>query len=191
MDKIILIILLLTTPRVLLPSWQQRPEHINIKVCQSERTKSNCNYKTMTVKSYLELVSNIALSESKRGNFDVLLLLSIISNESAFNPNAIGLRGEKGLCQIMPNGIASKHIIINKNKVIEKREGGVKLLIPEFNIKLCVNNLIECRNQCGNNPAKIAGCHNTGSCPAKDTQYVKNFKNKYKLFKQYLGKVGD
>lgn len=186
MDKIILLILLLTTPGVLLPSWQQRSEHINIKVCQSERTKANCNYKTMTVRSYLESVSNIVLSESKRGNFDVLLVLSIISNESAFNPNAVGLRGEKGLCQIMPNGVASKHIILNQGKIIEKREGGVKLLIPEFNIKLCMNNLIECRNQCGTNLDKIAGCHNQGSCPTKDTQYMKNFRQKYSLLKRKL-----
>jgi hypothetical protein len=186
MDKIILMVLLLTTPGILLPSWQQRPEHINIKVCHSEKTRLTCNYKNMSVRSYLELVSNISLKESKRGNFDVLLLLSIISNESGFNSNAIGLRGEKGLCQIMPNGVASKHIIINQGKIIEKREGGVKLLIPEWNIKLCTNNLIECRNHCGDDSVKIAGCHNTGSCPTKDTQYIKNFKNKYNLFKRFL-----
>lgn len=185
MDKIILI-LLLTTPGILLPAWQQRSENINIKVCQSEKTKTICNYKTITVNSYLQSITNMALKESKRGNFDILLLLSIISNESGFNSNAIGLRGEKGLCQIMPNGIASKHIIINQGKIIEKREGGVKLLIPEWNIKLCTNNLIQCRNQCGDNLAKIAGCHNTGSCPTKDTQYIKNFKNKYNLFKRFL-----
>lgn len=185
MDKILLIILL-NTPGLLLPSWQKHPIQKEVKVCESVNTDSMCNYKTMSVSSYLKRIINTSLSESKRGNFDVLLLLSIISNESAFNSNAVGLRGEKGLCQIMPNGVASKQIVINQNKIIEKREGGVKLLIPEFNIKLCINNLIECRNQCGKNLDKIAGCHNQGSCPTKDTQYMRNFRLKYSLLKTKL-----
>lgn len=185
MDKIILIILL-NTSGLLLPSWQRNSNKRQIKVCQSVKNKFSCQYQKTNIKSYLERVINISLNESKRGNFDVSLLLSIISNESAFNSNATGLRGEKGLCQIMPYGIASIYKVIKNGVTVEKREGGVKLFIPEFNLQVCMDNLIRCRERCGNDYEKIAGCHNLGRCPTSKTQYIKNFNNKYKFFQKSL-----
>lgn len=185
MDKIILIILL-NTPGLLLPSWQKNPTKKPIKICQSAKNRVSCQYQKMDVKSYLERIINVSLNESKRGNFDVSLLLSIISNESAFNSNATGLRGEKGLCQIMPYGIASTYKVIKNGITIEKREGGVKLFVPEFNLQVCMDNLIRCRESCGNDYEKIAGCHNLGRCPTTKIQYIKNFNFKYKIFKKFL-----
>jgi hypothetical protein len=168
---------------IILPGWKSNISSID--VC-TVTNKEICTKRVrMKAYDYLENISELIYENSKRVNMDPLILLTIVANESAFNPNALGKRGEKGLCQIMPYGIASKSRVINKNgQNIEVRIGNAKLFIPSINLELCSDNLKECNNKCGNEPEDIAGCHNEGLCPvSRNTNYIRKFERLFYRFK--------
>ncbi len=183
MTKMFLVALIFNlTGHYFSPQWNKNKNSSIVKVCNELKNK-RCIYNYMTPEKYVDRISGIIINESKINNIDPLLLTSIIANESAFYPNAIGKFGEKGLCQIMPHGVASETIVFQKNRVIKKRIGDESLFIPEVNLRLCANSIRSGIESCGNENWKVAGFHNLGRCPDKENRYIRNVMNIYKKLK--------
>lgn len=183
--KIVILTLIFNIEGFLLPGWVKNPNKVELRICTAEKN-NRCVYKKMMVRDYIDSVADLIDKKASRNGFDPLLLTSIISVESSFNPNVVSSTGGMGLCQILPNGVASQEKVISKGKVILRRTSGEKLFIPEYNLDFCINNLVECRNLCGNDILKIAGCHNQGICPDKMSQYMNSISQKYKSLKNHI-----
>lgn len=164
--KEIIIYVLLHVADMLLPAWQQHPDTHYINMCQSVQN-DQCKMKKMKITKYINYVSNIIITESKKADIDPFLTASIIRHESAYNSNAVGKIGEKGLCQL--HGVAAQG-------------NGAKLFIPAINIRLCVSNLNSCKQRCGLDIVSIAGCHNTGQCLSRHTRYTKHIQKLIETF---------
>ena len=174
--------LIMTISGIILPGWKSNVSYVD--VCTTTHKEICVKRVRMKAHDYLKQVSKLIDENSIRTGMDPLVLLTVVANESAFNPNALGKRGEKGLCQIMPYGVASKSRVINKQgQEVVVRLGNAKLFIPEVNLQLCADNLAECKNKCGSEPEDIAGCHNEGICPEEKTQYIRKFEKLYYRFK--------
>lgn len=164
--KELIIHVLLHVVDMLLPAWQKHPDTHYVNVCQTV-SKEVCNSKKMSVEKYINHVAELIVTESKKVKINPVLTAAIIRQESAYDSNAVGKIGEKGLCQL--HGVAAKG-----NKA--------KLFIPAVNIRLCVENLSYCRQKCGKNIDDIAGCHNTGKCVVQPTRYTKRVQKIMSIF---------
>lgn len=166
--KEIIIYILFHVSGMLLPAWQQNPNHYYVDMCQSVQ-KEQCKIKRMKITKYINYVSDIIVSESRKADIDPFLTASIIRQESAYNSNAVGKIGEKGLCQL--HGVAAQG-------------NRAKLFIPAVNIRLCVKNLNSCKQRCGLDIVSIAGCHNTGQCLSRHTRYTKHIQKLIETFEK-------
>lgn len=122
-------------------------------------------------------IENIVKDISAKYNIDHRLVLSIIKQESGFNPNAISSAGAQGLMQLMPTtakGLGVK----NSFDPVQNVEGGVKFLkrlLDKYNGNLVL--ALAAYNSGTGNVNKYGGVP-----PFKETQnYVK------KILSNYLG----
>jgi soluble lytic murein transglycosylase-like protein len=117
--------------------------------------------------SFLPIIQRVSL----RYDIDPALVRAIIMVESKYNPNAISVKGAKGLMQLMP--------------VTAKNLGVKDVFNPEQNIYGGVRHFKFLLNQFDGNVKLALAAYNAGSRP------VKRYKDipPYKETKQYIKKV--
>jgi len=166
-------VMLLTVKGFILPSWQNNYHNKKIYVCDRVVNSKICVAKKYSIEDYLRLIVSSIDYYSKAYNVNPLLLTSIIRVESSFRPDVNGKRGEVGLCQIIPYGVASKDDT-------GKKHGKAVLMNPMYNIKICAIHLKTCQEKCNtDNIDIIANCHNTGSCRVLNKKYINRVKKWY------------
>lgn len=97
------------------------------------------------------------LSEAARHEMDPMFVMSIVMQESRFNPGARGLHGEIGLMQIKP---ATAEWIAKRFKL--DWIGAASLLDPETNIRLGTQYLAWLRESFRREPAAYVAAYNMG-----------------------------
>lgn len=111
-------------------------------------------------KPYRRKTSRIAkavIREAARQNLDPLFVMSVISHESHFNPDAVGGAGEIGLMQIKPSTA----------EWIAKRDhlpwtGAQSLFDPEVNIRLATCYIAHLRGSFAGLPTAYVSAYNMG-----------------------------
>ncbi len=120
-------------------------------------------------------IQNMVSSTSHKHNVDEKLVMAIIKQESAFNPNAVSTAGAKGLMQLMP-GTAKEVGVLNPFSPSQNIEGGVRYL--KNMLKKYNGNIILALSAYNAGPANVDKYG--GIPPFKETQnYVKNILSNY------------
>lgn len=102
--------------------------------------------------------ANAVIREANRHQMDPVLLMSLIQQESQFDPHAIGGHGEHGLMQIKPS--TAKWIAEKNGLVLRSKED---LFRPAVNIRLGALYLQMLRGKFGRrNPADFLSAYNVG-----------------------------
>jgi soluble lytic murein transglycosylase-like protein len=82
---------------------------------------------SVRIDSTLAAIPELIEAAAKKYDVDPLLVASVISVESAFNPLAVSYKGAQGLMQLMPE-TARRFGVVNSFDVRENIEGGVRYL---------------------------------------------------------------
>ena len=123
-------------------------------------------------------IATAILRESEKHNFDPLFLVSIIQNESSFNPTMKGSAGEIGLMQIKPS---TAKWIAQKNGI--KYKNDKELLKPAFNVKIGAIYMAMLREQFDSHGRLYMSAYNMGA------KKVRRMIAKDKMPGEYVGAV--
>jgi len=144
----------------------------------SQKPASELKYKVAEpLKTSKAEISSIVNTVSGKYKIDEKLVMAVINQESAFNPNAVSKAGAKGLMQLMP-ATAKEVGVLNPFSPTQNVEGGVrylKFMMDKYNGNLIL--ALAAYNAGSANVDKYGGVP-----PFKETQqYVK------KILANYLG----
>ena len=129
---------------------------------------------------------NISIDEavdkaSKKYNVDKKLILSVINQESSFNPNAVSSSGAQGLMQLMP-ATARELGVRNSFDVQQNVEGGTKYLKGLLDMYGNSKEMALAAYNAGAGSVKNRGMHNANEVykmPAETQNYVKKIITNY------------
>ena len=129
---------------------------------------------------------NISIDEavdkaSKKYNVDKKLILSVINQESSFNPNAVSSSGAQGLMQLMP-ATARELGVNNSFDVTQNVEGGTKYLKGLLNMYGNSKEMALAAYNAGSGAVKNRGMSNANEVykmPTETQNYVKKIISSY------------
>ncbi len=121
-------------------------------VCQLMGKPPKCQTPAGSAKS----VATLIVREARRYDIDPRVLATVIRHESGYKPEAIGRRGELGLCQLYRGTVATAgydHLSDDQ------------LMVPWLNIRLGARRLARAAKQCGGGgPENYLGPYNGRGC---------------------------
>ena len=129
---------------------------------------------------------NISIDEavdkaSKKYNVDKKLILSVINQESSFNPNAVSSSGAQGLMQLMP-ATARELGVNNSFDVTQNVEGGTKYLKGLLDMYGNSKEMALAAYNAGYGAVNSRGMHNANEVykmPEETQNYVKKIITNY------------
>lgn len=139
-----------------------------------------------------EQIQNAIYKYAKKMRLNPVLALSIAEVESTWNPNKVR-KEKKG--NTVSVGLFQMYYPTAKHMGFKGASDGLKN--PDVNIILGVKHLAQCQRKYGNNPRRIACCHNAGlhirDSVCHNDDWVVHYQNKvekaysnYKTFKGAL-----
>lgn len=105
----------------------------NLKDLYLKEQVLNGYVSSLTKLSYDEC--KLIIQESKNNHLDLFIFLGVLKKESDFDPNAVGISGERGLGQLMEN--TAKPVAQNLGYIYDSE----KLFNPRYNLKLTITQL--------------------------------------------------
>lgn len=108
---------------------------------------------------------DVVNDEKKRSGLDPLLLLSVMRQESAFDPQAVSRSGAMGLLQMLPPTAEEVKKEINSNAQLPK-----DLFDPSTNVKFCAHYLARMLKKYGGSVPLALAAYNAG--PSRITQFI-------------------
>ena len=130
--------------------------------------------------------SDISINEavdkaSKKYNVDKKLIMSVINQESSFNPNSVSTAGAQGLMQLMP-ATARELGVKNTFDVQENVEGGTKYLKGLLDMYANSKEMALAAYNAGSGSVKNRGMHNANEVykmPPETQDYVQKIITNY------------
>ena len=106
--------------------------------------------------------SKLIVREAARNNLDPYLVMGLIRQESAFNPQALSSANARGLMQVLPETAAGS------KRASRVRSAGRRLYEPEYNIRFGCSYLSQLLKKFDDKPEMAAAAYNAGDFRVRD-----------------------
>src|ERR1019366_2806215 len=100
--------------------------------------------------------------EAGRNNLDPYLVMGLIRQESAFNPQALSSANARGLMQVLPETAAGS------KRTSRVRSAGRRLYEPEYNVRFGCAYLAQLLKKFDARPEMAAAAYNAGDFRVRD-----------------------